>query len=181
MELRSRRLPEKRTQPKVITKTRTIVKTRTRTKRDVRVHVVPVYKERVRYVPAKALPPKERVVIKREGAIIAKPEPVADWEKKIDEKDTGLNMKIEEPQERVKRIQADPVKKKVRKNRKFYDSTISKARRHMLFINPGTVKILDAKKALQTNDWLPPWARPFEAQLSVEDGEIPTRGYAPTF
>ena len=67
------------------------------------------------------------MVIKRERAIIkqeAPPEPwggeaprartdrrgKAEWEKRVSE-DTGFNVKIEEPQERVERVLSEPVKK----------------------------------------------------------------------
>ena len=59
------------------------------------------------------------------------------------------------------------VLKKVRKNRQFYDSSVSKKKRHMLFMNPGTKKILEARNALISNGTLPTWARPFENQLSM--------------
>jgi len=165
MDLRSRRLPSKSGKSAATQKPKV----------PKRVHVpkaaVPVKKGKVRYVPLRKIAPKHRVVIVRERAAIAKAEPEPDWSAKVDADDTKLNEAIEEPQHRVERIQSAEVKKNVRKNRAFYDSTISKKRRHMLFMNPGTDKILDAKKALLTNDQLPPWARPFQAELSVDDDE----------
>ena len=57
--------------------------------------------------------------IKREAAVF-KQEPQEPWEKQA-ARDPGINVKIEEPQERVERILTEPVKKKLKKNRQFYD------------------------------------------------------------
>jgi len=131
---------------------------------------------------------EQKLVIKRERAIINKVEPLQDWEKQIDEHDTGINQKIEPAQDRVKRITSEPVKKLVRKNRRFYESTMSKKRRHLLFMNPGSEKINLAIVALRTGSALPKWAVPFRDQLSVTEekddekmGEVPEYGGALLF
>ncbi len=89
----------------------------------------------------KSLPKQERMFIKRERATINKIEPLQDWEKQIEQDDSGINQKIEPAQDRVKRIVSEPVKKKVRENRRFYATNMSAKRRHLLFMNPGTEKI----------------------------------------
>ena len=157
MELRARRMPETKRVPK---------KAKVRLKRDLK------RLRRPAYVPVRALkiPKVEQLEIIRERAIINKAEPDREpggWDEKIEDDDTGLNQAIEEPQERVERITSERVQKKIKKNRRFYDSTISKKRKHLLFMNPGTEKILDAQKALMTGDYLPPWAQFFREQLSV--------------
>ena len=128
------------------------------------------------------------MVIKRERAIIkqeAPPEPwggevprthtdrrgKAEWEKRVNE-DTGFNVKIEEPQERVERVLSEPVKKKLRKNRRFYETDFSKKRKHLLFMNPGSQKIKEAHSALASNSELPVWAQPFREHLRLEKGRL---------
>ncbi len=115
--------------------------------------------------PLPKVTPKKLLIIKRERAIFNTVDP--EEEKRFEAKDSGLNEAIEEPQERVERIVNPKVLKKVRKNRQFYDSSVSKKKRHMLFMNPGTKKILEARDALISNQPLPTWARPFENQLSM--------------
>ena len=85
---------------------------------------------------------KEKIkIIKRERAIISAPQELQEWEEEIEKNDTGINQKIERAQERVERISSEPVKKLVRKNRRFYQTTMGKKRKHLLFMNPGTEKI----------------------------------------
>ena len=112
------------------------------------------------------------MVIKRERAIIKREAPPEPWEKEIQEKDSGLNVKIEEPQDRVERILTEPVKKKLRKNRQFYETVFSKNRKHLLFMNPGTDKIVEAHQALASNSELPLWALPFRENLHIEKGRL---------
>ena len=105
-------------------------------------------------------PPKEKKkipkglvkIIKRERTFINAPqeEKLQEWEEVIEENDTGINQKIERAQERVERISSEPVKKLVRKNRRFYETTMSRKRKHLLFMNPGTEKINEAIIALRT-------------------------------
>ena len=108
--------------------------------------------------------------IKREAAVF-KQEPQEPWEKQA-ARDPGINVKIEEPQERVERILTEPVKKKLKKNRQFYENTFSKKRKHLLFMNPGTKKIKEAMDALTNNTELPPWALPFRENLHMEKGRL---------
>ena len=144
MALRSRRLPEKK-------------------KRDVKLKRDVTKLRR----PLPKVGPKKLKIIKRERAIFNTREP--EEEKRFEAKDSGLNEAIEGPQERVNRIQTPAVKKKVRKNRQFYETTLSKKRQHLLFMNPGTDKVLLARDALISNTTLPAWAIPFEDQLSLDD------------
>ena len=110
--------------------------------------------------------PAKLLIIKRERAIFNT------REAEPDQLGSGLNEAIEAPQERVKRIENAGVKKKVRKNRQFYESTISKQRKHMLFMNPGTKKIMEARNALMSDATLPLWAQPFEGQLSMSGDHL---------
>ena len=120
------------------------------------------------------IPPKVVKIIKRERTFINAPqeEKLQEWEEKIDKNDTGINQKIERAQERVERISSEPVKKLVRKNRRFYETTMSRKRKHLLFMNPGTEKINEAIIALRTNEELPRWARPFVSQLTVQKDDL---------
>ena len=112
---------------------------------------------------------QEPMEIKREPAVF-KQEP-QEWEKDA-AKDSGLNAKIEEPQERVERVLTEPVKKKLKKNRQFYENTFSKKRKHLLFMNPGSKKIKEAMDALANNTELPSWAQPFRENLHMEKGRL---------
>ena len=112
---------------------------------------------------------QEPMEIKREPAVF-KEEP-QEWEKDA-AKDSGLNAKIEEPQERVERVLTEPVKKKLKKNRQFYENTFSKKRKHLLFMNPGSKKIKEAMDALANNTELPSWAQPFRENLHMEKGRL---------
>ena len=111
------------------------------------------------------------MVIKRERAIIKQEAPPEPWEKRVSE-DTGFNVKIEEPQDRVERVLSEPVKKKLRKNRRFYETDFSKKRKHLLFMNPGSQKIKEAHSALASNSELPVWAQPFREHLRLEKGRL---------
>ena len=106
-----------------------------------------------------------RLEIKREQAVM---EP---WEEKA-QADQGFNEVIEGPQDRVKRILTEPVKKKLKKNRQFYENTFSRKRKHLLFMNPGTGKIKEAMEAITSNAELPTWAQPFEDNLRMEKGRL---------
>ena len=105
------------------------------------------------------LPAETRYVIKRERVFVDPPKSVrhevVPWEEVIDERDTGINEQIDTPQERVERVVTEPVKKKIRKNRNFYDTALGKRRKHLLFMNPGTDKINEATRALLSGTALP--------------------------
>ena len=122
------------------------------------------------------LPAETRYVIKRERVFVDPPKSVrhevVPWEEVIDERDTGINEQIDTPQERVERVVTEPVKKKIRKNRNFYDTALGKRRKHLLFMNPGTDKINEATRALVSGSALPVWATPFEAHLSIKKGAL---------
>ena len=49
---------------------------------------------------------------------------------------------------------------------------VSRKRKHLLFMNPGTEKILEAARALKLGQPLPVWAQPFAAHLSEEGGRL---------
>ena len=156
MDVRNRRIPQKTPKTK---KTKIQKKIPKAPKRPIRV----VIKRRQR------LPP---MVIERERAVIAQSAPPESWEQKIEDDDSKLNEVLDEPQQRVERILSEPVKKKLRKNRMFLDSQISKKRKHLLFMNPGTEKIHEALAALTTGQMLPMWAEPFRQSLSVVKGRL---------
>mgnify|MGYP001190875897 CR=1 FL=1 len=63
------------------------------------------------------------ILIRRERAVIARAEPVQEWEQKIDEDDSKLSELPDEPQERVQRMLSEPAKKEIRKARRFIDET----------------------------------------------------------
>ena len=140
------------------------------TKRD---PVKTVVKQEIKQEPKKTwqrLKQEYAMEIKREPAVF-KQEPQEPWEKEAAE-DSGINAKIEEPQERVERILTEPVKKKLKKNRQFYENTFSKKRKHLCFMNPGTKKIKEAMGALTNNAELPSWALPFRENLHMVKGRL---------
>ena len=49
---------------------------------------------------------------------------------------------------------------------------VSRKRKHLLFMNPGTVKIMEAARALTVGGPLPTWAEPFVNQLSVSGNTL---------
>jgi len=63
--------------------------------------------------------------IKVERAILMKHEPIQLWEQDIEEKDSGINAKIESAHDRVKQVVSEPTMKLVRKNRQFYEAHLS--------------------------------------------------------
>ena len=85
---------------------------------------------------------------------------------------SGLNDAFESAPERVKHVVSDEVKKKEKKSRQFYDISVNKAQRHLLFMNPGTDKINQAIAALSGGGSLPVWTSPFVDHLTVKDGKL---------
>ena len=110
--------------------------------------------------------------IRRERAVIARAEPVQEWEQKIDEDDSKLSELPDEPQERVKRMLSEPAKKEIRKARRFYETNMSQKRKHLLFMNPGTQKLKEAAAALFTNGDLPVWCQPFRENIKIVKGQM---------
>ena len=74
---------------------------------------------------------------------------------------------LETPVERAKRITKKQMKKRT------YDllnpPQVTRARRHLLFMNPGTARIEEAHKAFLQDEGLPKWALPFEKHFTFDD------------
>ena len=107
-------------------------------------------------------PPKPKKVKKR---LVRKPAQI-----EIDEKEVDFDFaQMEDAQGRVDRIVgAEPQKKQVPQG----GNQISRKRKHLLFMNPGDVPIQAAMVALNNNQPLPAWARPFRSQLGMANGRL---------
>ena len=76
-----------------------------------------------------------------------------------------------DPKARIQSVIEDQPKK-TKRARVFPQQLMSKAERHLLFMNPGTVKILQAKYAFKTGDVLPKWTNSFRSFLSVKKDKL---------
>ena len=93
------------------------------------------------------------------------------------EKDPNWNAVLKEeepvrdPAKRAQAIQDAKPEKKVRQRvvRMLNPVEMARNRKHLLFMNPGTEKVLQAVAALESGGPLPVWALPFASHLSVED------------
>ena len=88
----------------------------------------------------------------------------------VDEKEIDFDFaQMEDAQGRVDRIVgAEPPKKEVPPG----GDNISRKRKHLLFMNPGDEPIQAAMVALNSNQPLPAWARPFRYQLGMANGRL---------
>ena len=77
------------------------------------------------------------------------------------------------PTGRVKAISEASEHKVPRKGRHPLEpDVVSRKRKHLLFMNPGTQKILECVKAVNANETLPVWAHPFRKHLSVDGNTL---------
>ena len=92
-----------------------------------------------------------------------KPTVKQEWERKV----PNYNEILESATDRVESLM---VKKP--KRRMFLESSVDKAQRHLLFMNPGKIPIQEAMLALQNGSELPTWTKPFEKELRLENGKL---------
>ena len=145
-----------------------------------------VYKYRVGYYDGKKVVPQPAKIYQRQPIVSKKKVPrrlVSQQVKVIDQKrvatedweqpsKTGKGWnEVLDPKARVEAVLSDqPAKAK--KARVFPKDYMSKAQRHLLFMNPGTVLILQAKYALSTGTPLPKWTNAFVDFLSVKKNKL---------
>ena len=123
--------------------------------------------------------PTTRSDVKREAkleekAVIRRPpekfEQEPNWNAVIEEHDSDEKMgEVTVAGDRVKAIekaQEPKLRKKVR--HMLNEQQISRKRKHLLFMNPGTKKIMEAVQAVKGGTTLPVWTQPFREHLSVD-------------
>ena len=126
-----------------------------------------------------------RRIEKRHTAIVREPqleiteapqEPTTWEEPGKTQKDWNEELR-ESAKDRTERVLAEPPKKK-RKDRVrlFPKKEMPAKRRHLLFMNPGTTKILQCTYAIAAGDMMPVWATPFAAQWTVRKGRLYFQG-----
>mgnify|MGYP000025544517 CR=1 FL=1 len=145
------------------------------------------------YVKVRRAPALKKKLKKRTKSVIIKPEPAElKLEKKVlkqkrpveqFEKDPNWNSVLveEEPdydsdekraEVRVDKITKAHVKKEKTRRHPLEPEAVSRKRKHLLFMNPGTQKILECVKAANAGETLPVWAQPFRKHLSVEGNTL---------
>ena len=124
--------------------------------------------------------PKE---LKREKVLLKQERPVEQFEKdpnwnsvlKEEELDYDSDEKqaTVSPEGRVEAItKATDGKKPPVRRHPLEPEAVSRKRKHLLFMNPGTQKILDCVRAVNAGETLPVWAQPFRKHLSVDGNTL---------
>ena len=108
---------------------------------------------------------------KRELRIIDVPQEPAEFEKGKTDKDWNETLP-ETADDRVEKILSDEKPPAKKREHLFPRDEMPKKRRHLLFQNVGTDKILQCAFALTTGDPLPIWAEPFRANLRVRKNRL---------
>ena len=90
-------------------------------------------------------------------------------EEEIDEKRAEVT-----PSDRVKAIEKSQVEPKVRERVRHMleGDPVSRKRKHLLFMNPGSKKILEAIQAAKTGLPAPVWTEPFSNHLTVDGNTL---------
>ena len=112
----------------------------------------------------------ERKVLK----IIEAPQPAEEFEDKDTDDWNRVLSGADDRLEQINKEVAEPTKPK--RERLFPGETLSTARRHLLFMNVGTDKILQAKYALQVGSPLPLWTTSLSDKLAIEKGKLTFEG-----
>ena len=94
----------------------------------------------------------------------------AGWDPANPNAGENWNEFLEKPQERVSRIMTAPKAK--RPQPVFRPVPMTKARKHLLFMNPGDVPISEAIYAISRGSEMPGWTTPFSKNLSQKDGRL---------
>ena len=121
--------------------------------------------------------------LKREQVLLKQKRPVEQFEKDpnwnsvLKEEDLDYDSEEKQatvsPAGRVKAI-TDATESKPRKSGRhpLEPEAVSRKRKHLLFMNPGTEKILDCVRAVNANETLPVWAQLFRKHLSVDGNTL---------
>ena len=123
--------------------------------------------------------PKE---LKREQVLLKKERPVEQFEKdpnwnsvlkeeKLDY-DSDEKQATVSPTSRVKAITEATKSDKPAHRGRQEPEVVTRKRKHLLFMNPGTQKILECVRAVNAGETLPVWAQPFLKHLSVEGNTL---------
>ena len=156
--------------------------------------------------PKKGLKPKLKprimVPLKRDLKKLRRPQPEAPKRTKVEIKEEKKKLKREAIEE-VPELKVDPPKpflidpkhletpeeRKIRIEKKKFvlraktlmllkPGAITKARRRLLFVNPGSQKVKDLHQAFLKGTNLPLWALPFEKELEFDDNWVYFQGKA---
>ena len=125
---------------------------------------------------------KTTIIEPKPDSVGMKREPVEDTPKlQVDPPKPFLLKKelLETPSERVRRIEMGQKKKeKMREKvaRWLQPPPITKPRRHLLFMRPGTNKIRELHESFLKGGVLPKWAEPFESHLEFDDNWVYFQG-----
>jgi len=131
--------------------------------------VKPQILEKQKEIPRVVKKVPRRLISKQIKVIDKRRVPTEDWE---EPSRTGKSWnQVLDPKARIEAVLSDKPEK-VAKTRIFPKNYMSKAERHLLFMNPGTVLILQAKYALSTGNPLPKWTNAFENFLSVKKNKL---------
>jgi len=125
--------------------------------------------EKPKEIPRVVKKVPRRLVSKQIQVIDKKRVPTEQWEEPS-KTGKGWN-EVLDPKARLEAVLSDKPEK-VKKTRIFPKDYMSKAQRHLLFMNPGTVLILQAKYALTTGNPLPKWTNSFVNYLSVKKNKL---------
>jgi hypothetical protein len=119
--------------------------------------------------------PKE---LKQEQAVLKQKRPVEQFEKEpnwnsvLKEEEADYDSDEKRAEVRVEQITKAEVHKKKSRRHPLEPEAVSRKRKHLLFMNPGTQKILECVRAVNANESLPLWAQPFRTHLSVEGNTL---------
>ena len=86
--------------------------------------------------------------------------------------DEKPKQEAETPAKRLESIETAQDIKKTKRRNFFEVKAINSNRIHLLFMNPGSVKILEAATALKTGGPLPTWAQPFASHLNLSGNTL---------
>ena len=125
--------------------------------------------EKPKEIPRVVKKVPRRLVSKQIQVIDKKRVPTEQWEEPS-KTGKGWN-EVLDPKARLEAVLSDKPEK-VKKTRIFPKDYMTKAQRHLLFMNPGTVLILQAKYALTTGNPLPKWTNAFVNYLSVKKNKL---------
>lgn len=117
--------------------------------------------------------------LKQEQVLLKQPRPVEQFEKDpnwnsvLKEENLGYNSDEKQatvtPAGRVKAIE-EAKQPKVRKRVRHLlePPAVSRKRKHLLFMNPGSLKVLECVRAINAGETIPVWAEPFKNNLSTD-------------
>ena len=148
----------------------------------VRKHGQALKKKKLRGVKSTIIKP-EPAAVKREVKVLYE---LQNTQPKVEqfEKEPNWNSVIEDKQPeqpkheadvslRVDAIETAQKTKEGKRSRNFFETQpVARNRKHLLFMNPGTNKILEALQALNAGEPLPVWAESFRELLTVDGNKL---------